>query len=193
MPLTGFHCKRQIGLLSRPMCPGERLTLNNRILWLFRSRIETLVPVSRPHRDPFTRYTLLEGVSCGNAILRPSGDGTANNTMEDLSNSHACAPPASTKRITRPSGVTSTAYHPSPFAAQTNPLRFFIPFKVTTRSAASAPVASREMTRTIAVCGSWFGIATKRLSGDMSQSPSSVGPHTARASSRPLPPIGSNS
>src|SRR5215469_7706188 len=83
-------------LLSRPMCPGERLTLNNGILRLFTSRIGTLVPVSHPHRNPFTRYTLLQGVSCGNAILRPSGDGTAHNTSEDLSNSHECAPSAST-------------------------------------------------------------------------------------------------
>src|SRR5215471_9555089 len=83
---------------------------------LRRKALEELLPVSHPHRNPFTRYTLLEGVSCGNAILRPSGDGTAHNTIEDLSNSHECAPPASTKNITGPSGVTSTAYHPSPFA-----------------------------------------------------------------------------
>src|SRR5215831_7243071 len=60
---------------------------------------------SHPHRNPFTRYTLLQGVSCGNAILRPSGDGTAHNAVVDLSNSHECAPSASTKNITSPSGV----------------------------------------------------------------------------------------
>jgi len=72
------------------------LTLNDGILRLFTSRIGTPLLVSHPHRSPFTRYTLVQGVSCGNAILRPSGDGTAHNTDEDLSNSHECAPPAST-------------------------------------------------------------------------------------------------
>ncbi len=43
--------------------PSRRLTLNNGILRPFTSRIGTLVPASHPHLNPFTRYTLLQGVS----------------------------------------------------------------------------------------------------------------------------------
>src|SRR5215471_9855902 len=111
---------------------------------LRRKALEELLPVSHPHRNPFTRYTLLQGVSCGNAILRPSGAGTAHNAVVDLSNSHESAPSASTKNITSPSGVFSTTYHPCLFAAQNNPFRFFIPCNVTSRSAASARLRSRE-------------------------------------------------
>jgi hypothetical protein len=44
--------------------------------------------IGQPQRESY--------VSCRNAILRLSGDGTAHNTSDDLSNSHECAPSAST-------------------------------------------------------------------------------------------------
>lgn len=43
-----------------------------------------------PLQNPLITHTLLEVVSCGKAILRPSGDGTPYTMPGDFSSSHEC-------------------------------------------------------------------------------------------------------
>lgn len=117
-----------------------------------------------PVQNPLISHTLLEVMFCGNAILCPSRDGTANVVAGEVSNSHEC-PSLSTSKSAASNGVFSVTYH-SPPVPQTTPFRFLIPSGTITLSALSGSVASSEMTRIFAFCESWFGIAMNNPSGD---------------------------